>query len=114
VLNKDCLYFSSDLTCIYKSGEGIGKREYRVGRTKSQFECSSRCIVMKKRRSDVNGVMYSARYRACYCIGKMQGRRRSNLIWRSCFLVEKNAITTQTVPEISQLFKSTLLPYGVS
>ncbi|XP_066915334.1 uncharacterized protein [Clytia hemisphaerica] len=88
---------AEDLVCQYKPGNGIGKREYRVGKIHSPLECSTRCIEMKKRRSDINGVIHSARYRVCYCIGTMQGRRR-NPTWKSCFLVNKNSQTTQTSP----------------
>lgn len=89
------LFFFSDLSCNYKAGNGIGKREYRVGKIDSPRECSIRCIRMKKRRADVNGVIYASRFRVCYCVGGMTGRRK-NAIWRSCFLEEK----TKTTPKL--------------
>ena len=72
----------------------MGAREYRVGKINDPLECSRRCIKMRERRTDINGVIYASRYRVCYCIAGMKGRRR-NTIWKSCFLVEKNEGTTQ-------------------
>lgn len=83
------------MTCKYESGYGIGKREYRVGKIDSPRECSLRCIRMKKKRPDINGVIYVQPYRVCYCVGGMQGRRK-NTIWKSCFLEEKESGPVKT------------------
>ena len=53
---------------------------------------------MKKRRQDINGVIYASRFRVCYCMGGMIGRR-NNKIWRSCFLEEKTKTTPKTLLE---------------
>lgn len=82
----------NDKRCTFYNGDGIGKREVKVG-PMSGSECISACLELKEKDDTVNGVtIKSNNDPGCYCEYEMASRTHSDY-WRSCF-IGKTGVTS--------------------
>merc|ERR1712168_672136 len=79
-----------DYSCSFKSGDGAGGSEIKVGNQKGK-ECVDACLALKKEDVTINGVtVYSdSSKEGCWCESNMN-YIWSNSAYQSCFLLEND------------------------